>query len=117
MTVENIYARIPKQLPEELVELLVRHPSFRVERIVSRAHATPDGEWYDQDAEEWVLLLKGAAGLLFEGSAEPIELKPGDYLTIPAHVRHRVAWTAQGQDTVWLALHYPPGEGNRFEKY
>jgi cupin 2 domain-containing protein len=117
MTVENLYDRIPQRLPDELVELLIHHPAFRVERIVSRAHATPEGQWYDQDADEWVLLLKGAAGLLFEGDVAPIELKPGDYLVIPAHVRHRVIWTAQEQDTVWLALHYQPEEEHRIEEY
>lgn len=117
MTVENMYGRIPKRLPDELVEILIQHPRFILERIVSRAHATPDGQWYDQDADEWVLLLKGAAGLLFEGDVDPIELKPGDYLTIPAHVRHRVVWTAQGEDTVWLALHYLSEEEHRIEEY
>ena len=34
------------------------------------------------------------------------ELKPGDYVHIPAHARHRVAWTDAAQPTVWLAVHY-----------
>jgi cupin 2 domain-containing protein len=53
-----------------------------------------------------VLVLAGAAGLVFEGEAEPRVLRPGDYLLIPAHRRHRVAWTDPEQPTVWLAVHY-----------
>ena len=53
-----------------------------------------------------MVLLSGAAGLLFEGETEMRVLRPGDYLLIPAHCRHRVEWTDPAQKTVWLALHY-----------
>ena len=36
-------------------------------------------------------------------------LQPGDHLLIPAHCRHRVAWTDSASETLWLALHLPPG--------
>jgi cupin 2 domain-containing protein len=57
-----------------------------------------------------VLLLAGEAGLRFENDLQLIIMKPGDYLLIPAHCRHRVEWTAPGQPTVWLALHYQSHE-------
>ena len=60
----------------------------------------------DQDEAEWVVVLAGSDGLLFEGEAEPRILKPGDYVHIPAHARHRVAWTDAGRPTVWLAVHH-----------
>ena len=37
---------------------------------MSRAHASPEGFWYDQDWPEWVTVLQGSAGLLFEGEAD-----------------------------------------------
>ena len=78
----------------------------RIERIVSHAHASPDGFWYDQEWAEWVIVLKGSAGLQVEGEDAPRVLSSGDYVHLPAHTRHRVVWTAPGEPTVWLALHY-----------
>lgn len=81
-------------------------PGFRLERIISAGQATPEGEWYDQETHEWVVLLSGSAGLLFEGETEIRVLNPGDYLLISAHCRHRVEWTDPERQTVWLAWHY-----------
>jgi cupin 2 domain-containing protein len=109
--IANLFDGIPAELPEELVETLLDTPGIRVERIVSMGHASPEGFWYDQEAHEWVLLLTGAARLRFEGDP-PIELKPGAFLKIPAHRRHRVEWTDPDRPTIWLAIHYqaePPG--------
>jgi cupin 2 domain-containing protein len=102
----NLYAGIPSSLPAELVEPLAASAAIRVERIVSHGHASPDGFWYDQDRDEFVLLVAGAARLRFEGEADPVALGPGDYLTIPARRRHRVEWTTPDGPTVWLAVHY-----------
>jgi cupin 2 domain-containing protein len=93
------------QAAEQFRELLTT-PGVRVERIVSLGQATPEGKWLDQDRPEFVLLLAGSAALLFEGESAPRVLRPGDYVEIPAHWRHRVAWTDRAQPTVWLALHY-----------
>ncbi len=79
---------------------------MRVERIVSHGHTSPPGFWYDQPRHEWVALLAGAAALRFEGDGAPVELRPGDSLTIPAGRRHRVEWTTPDEPTVWLAVHY-----------
>lgn len=103
----NLFAGVPDALPGELFENLLERPGCRIERIVSRGQATPAGQWYDQAWDEWVLLVKGAAALELEGRESLLELAPGDYLLIPAHCRHRVAWTAADEDTVWLALHLP----------
>ena len=102
----NLFATIPADLPEELVQTIVSAASLRVERIVSRGHASPAGFWYDQPQNEWVLLVSGAARVRFEGEAESVAMKPGDYLHVAARRRHRVEWTAPGVDTVWLAIHY-----------
>lgn len=85
--------------------MLLERAGLRLERIVSLGHATPPGEWYDQQRDEWVVLLSGAARLAFEGEDGERALEPGDWLWIPAHVRHRVAWTDPHEPSVWLALH------------
>jgi cupin 2 domain-containing protein len=103
---DNLFAGISGEIPEEIIEVLLQTPGCRLERIVSAGQASPPGQWYDQESHEWVVLLSGAAGLLLAGEAEVRELRPGDYLLIPAHCRHRVEWTAPEQKTVWLALHY-----------
>ena len=51
----------------ELTETLCHLPGLRIERIVSTGQTMPDGEWYDHDSDEWVLLVAGAARLLIEG--------------------------------------------------
>ena len=106
MITSNIYSNIPDALPNELFENIIRNESFRLERIISRGHATPEGEWYDQDQDEWVILLMGSAGIAIDGEDGTVVLKPGDYIHLPAHLRHRVEWTDPDAETVWLALHY-----------
>ncbi len=102
----NIFAQIPRQAAAEEVIELVAADAVRIERIVSTGQASPPGFWYDQPWTEWVLLLTGAAGLLFEDEPAPRQLKAGDYLLIPAGRRHRVEWTDATQPTVWLAVDY-----------
>ena len=97
---------LPHELSNELVSMLVAAADLRIERIVSHGHASPESFWYDQDRHEWVVVLMGTARLRFEDEEQPIELKPGDYLNIPARRRHRVEWTAPNEPTVWLAVHY-----------
>ena len=102
----NLYSQLPDNMPHEVFEELAQGGNFRLERIVSLGHTTPLSQWYDQDTDEWVVLLTGAARLLFEDETECHNLKPGDWLLIPAHRRHRVEWTDPNCHTVWLALHF-----------
>jgi uncharacterized protein (DUF924 family)/quercetin dioxygenase-like cupin family protein len=104
----NLFAGVPARRDAERFDTLVEAKGLRLERIVSTGQTTPPGEWFDQDRDEWVVLLAGAAELLFEGEGGPRTLAPGDWLRIPAHVRHRVARTDPDRPTVWLALHYRP---------
>lgn len=106
MMPDNLFSNISDSIAEEIFETLVRADHFKLERIISSGQATPPGEWYDQDDNEWVILFSGSAGLLFEGDKEICVMNPGDYVHIPAHRRHRVEWTDANQKTVWLALHY-----------
>lgn len=102
----NLFASLPGNLPDELIEILVEEPGIRLERIVSTGHITPKGQWFDQDSDEWVVMLTGAAKLRFETPDKVLTLRPGDHLRIPAHCRHRVEWTDPAEPTVWLALHF-----------
>lgn len=102
--VKNIFADIPEQLPQEMVEEIASGEQVRIERIVSKGHASPPGFWYDQQSDEWVILLEGAARLRFADCEKPVSLKSGDHIFIPAHSRHRVEWTHPDQQTIWLAV-------------
>jgi cupin 2 domain-containing protein len=106
----NLLADLPPELPSELVSTMLAAARVRIEQIVSHGHVSPRDFWYDQDQHEWVVVLKGAARLQFEDEEQPVEMKPGDYLNIPAHRRHRVEWTAPNELTIWLAVHYGGGE-------
>jgi cupin 2 domain-containing protein len=90
---------------EDFTALLAR-PGLKIERIVSRGQASPPGFWYDQPRNEWVIVLKGGAGLRFEDEPSERVLGAGDYVFIPARKRHRVEWTAPLEATVWLAVHF-----------
>lgn len=103
---ENIFDGIPPVLGKELFQTLAESSTVRVERIVSDGHATPEGEWYDQGWDEWVILISGSATLLINGESNLQVLKPGDHLMIPAGCRHRVESTTAGQKTIWLAVHF-----------
>jgi len=106
LALKNLFADIPQNFPEEIIEILWETPYFRLVRILSAGQASPPGDWYDQDTHEWVALLSGGARLVLEGDPEPVALKPGDHLLIPARRRHRVEWTDPNEKTVWLGLHF-----------
>jgi len=100
----NLFTELPSNLPEELTETLVDVPDIRIERIISTGHASPPGFWYDQAESEWVVVLRGEATLEFEEETQM--LKPGDYILIPPHRRHRINSTSQTEPTVWLAVFF-----------
>ena len=106
MIKKNIFENIPSETPDELVEIISETRDIKIERIVSKGHSSDSESWYDQDKNEYVLLIGGSAGLRFEGEKEILIMKPGDYVTIPAHMKHRVEWTDPGQETIWLAVYY-----------
>ncbi|WP_294961378.1 cupin domain-containing protein [Sulfurimonas sp.] len=105
MKKSNIFANIPSEIKEELFEDIISKDGLKIERIISKGHTTDEFEWYNQKSDEWVIVLKGEAILEFE-DAEDIKLQEGDYLNITAGTKHRVSWTIQNQETVWLAIHY-----------
>lgn len=103
---QNLLKNLPEDLSSEVIDVLAKSKSVRIERIVSRGQASPAGYWYDQDQAEWVAVIKGEAKLLLEGDDAPVHMQAGDFLIIPAHRRHRVDWTAPGELTIWLAVFF-----------
>lgn len=101
---QNVFDRVAAQADEEISTILQAGEHVRIERIVSYGHASPPGFWYDQPQHEWVIVLRGRARLRV--GDEVVELEPGGFVNIPAHVKHRVEWTAAGEPTIWLAVHY-----------
>ena len=101
----SLLASLPAHLTEEVFETLIARPGVRLERILSMGQATPEGTWYDQVEDEWVLLLQGSARIRMEEQDDLVPMGAGDSLWLPAHCRHRVEWTDPDTVSIWLALH------------
>ncbi len=104
MDTKNIYNSSVLNKQEEVIEEILSTKSFRLEKISSFGHRTPDNEWYDQDNDEWVLLLKGRATILFQIQNKTVNLKEGDYFLIKKHIKHRVEYVSE--DALWLCIHF-----------
>lgn len=90
----NIYKQLPDNMNKEVFETLAQSDNIKIERIISKGQISEPDFWYNQEQNEWVIVLQGEAILSFELS-EDVWLKSGDYLNIPAHQKHRVKWTSQ----------------------
>ena len=105
--IKNIFKSLPTYVDTEAFDELLRDKNIRIERIVSKGHSSPETGWYDQEDNEWVLVVQGAGTILFEDGRE-VTLQQGDHLHIPAHIKHKVSWTDPAKETIWLAVHYSP---------
>ncbi|WP_205342142.1 cupin domain-containing protein [Denitrificimonas caeni] len=103
--ISNIFEFLADDISNELFENIVTGQNIKIERIISKGHSSPTSGWYDQSENEWVIVLKGQAKIEFENQA-PVHLLAGSYLNIPAHTKHKVAWTDPDIETIWLAVHY-----------
>ena len=101
----NIFDAIPEDLEAEVFDRLVESDGVTIERIISKGHKSPASGWYDQDKNEWIIVLCGEATLLFADESS-VNLKAGDFIDIPAHKKHKVKWTAANIETIWLVVHY-----------
>lgn len=101
---DNIF-KLPENLPsQELFETILSQPNILIERIVSSGQVTPLGQWYDQETNEWVILLQGEAEISYPDGSY-LRMQAGDYILIPAHQKHRVAYTSSNPVCIWLAIH------------
>lgn len=101
----NIYAKLPSAKLKEVFQIVLQNKKFRIERIVSCGQVTEPGKWLKELHDEWVIVLKGEGKLRFEKGNRLVHVREGDYILIPAHTSHRVAWTHPRKKTVWLAVH------------
>ena len=102
----NFFSQMPYVDNDEVFDTILSSNRCEIERIISKGHKSPSDYWYDQERDEWVMLLKGAAKLEFKSDNKIIEMMPGDYLLTPAHCKHRVEWTDPDVETIWLAVHF-----------
>ena len=105
LLVRNLLHPLPDASLAERFDALLERPGCRIERIVSQGQSSPPGFWYEQDQDEWVLVLAGSAVLRLEDRTEPVPMGVGDCLLLPAGLRHRVESTDPASPTVWLAIH------------
>ena len=101
---DNIFHFTHQLIDQEIFETIVNSRNVKIERIISTGQTTPKDSWYDQEQDEWVILLQGQATLLFFDNSS-IKLKSGDYLLIKAHQKHRVTFTSIDPSCIWLAIH------------
>jgi cupin 2 domain-containing protein len=98
----SLFSNVSSSTGEEIFTTLFEKTGVKIERIDSFGQSSPEGFWYDQTQDEWVLLVKGEATLEIHDQPALL-LQAGDYVLIPAHVRHRVVHTSA--DAKWLAVH------------
>ena len=119
---------LPEQL-EEAVRLMehsgAAFDASRVQTIVVTIHQGAPQTFYEGPTREDVagpsgdiaqivaelddaidVVVSGHARLEIAGQGE-LDLRGGDFVVLPAHVKHRVTWTDPQQDTVWLGVFYP----------
>jgi len=107
MTIDigNLFESLPEDISKEVFSDIVQGENIKIERIISKGHSSPDSGWYDQHENEWVIVLRGEARLSFKNNND-VHLVAGSHLNIPAHTKHKVAWTTPNTETIWLAVHY-----------
>ena len=105
MSTTNLFQNIPNNLPEEFFETIAQSDNIKIEKIISDGHTSPPGFWYNQDQNEFVIVLKGNAILKFEDGTTQ-KMSEGDYQIIPAHKKHRVSYTDNSIQTIWLVVHF-----------
>jgi cupin 2 domain-containing protein len=101
----NIFKFSKKRIKgSESFETLLKSNSLLLEKILTHGELKSPGKWYDQEKDEWVMMVQGKATIEYD-DGNRIEMKKGDYVIIPAHLKHRVIETSESPDCVWLALH------------
>lgn len=103
---ENIYS-LPEILRKdfESFHTLFQNENILIEKIISTGQRTPDNQWLQQEKSEWVILIRGKAGIrLFNEDVR--NLIEGDFIHIPKNTKHRVEYTSSEPVCIWLAVHF-----------
>lgn len=113
LTVGNLFENVPEATDggkaDEVIDMIARTDDLVVERIVStNGYASRADDWYDQAESEFCTVLRGAARLLFQDEGgergHVVDMQPGAWVVIPAHVKHKIEWTCPDVPTVWVAV-------------
>lgn len=102
---KNIFDLPDRPLVDEQFDTLMEKNNVKIERIISTGQVSPPGFWFDQDRDEWVVLLEGEAKLEFE-DGKIVRLKKGDTVFCPKELKHRVTYTSIEPACIWLAVHF-----------
>jgi len=105
ISVNNFYTGFTQDHLLENYKILLSGKKFNLEKIISKGYVTPDDKWIIEDTNEFVMLLKGNADLLFE-NGQNIKLSEGDYFVIPKNTKHKVTRTSRRPLCYWLTIHY-----------
>lgn len=100
----NIFDEIPVDKSEEKFFEIFKDEKIKIEKIVSNGQKSPQDFWYEQEKNEFVLVMEGFAIVEFEDFE--VELKKGDCLNIKAYQKHRVKFTTLDETTIWFAVFY-----------
>ena len=106
MNSKNIF-KISGEYPveQEVFESILSNGDVVIEKILSSGQRTPEGQWLQQDKDEWVILLQGSSELSFE-DGKRLTFNKGDYIFIPSDTKHRVEKTSTNPICIWLAVHF-----------
>ena len=97
----NIFTPNMQDPSQEIFDTLLQTDSIQIEKITS--HGQISNAWYQQNRDEWVILIEGEGRLLFEDGNE-VTLKKGEHIHIPRMKKHKVIYTSS--PTIWLAVHF-----------
>jgi len=97
----NLFTPNLDNAKEEQFDTLFQNASIHIEKITSNGQVS--SQWYEQDRDEWVVLIEGEGKLLFENGSE-VSLKKGEHVYIPKMQKHKVIYTSS--PALWLAVHF-----------
>ena len=99
----KIYNLAARFFYKEITETLIYQGAVRIERIISTGQCSPNNFWYDQAENEWVCVLQGEGVIEWQNGSRNI-LKPGDWVFVPPHEKHRDHSTTSKPPCIWLAF-------------
>ena len=97
----NLFTPNVQDTNKEVFDTLLQTSQIQIEKITS--HGQTSEKWYEQDRDEWVVLIEGEGKLLFEDGSE-VRLKKGEHIHIPCMKRHKVTYTSS--PAIWLAIYF-----------
>jgi len=97
----NIFTPNRDNTKNEHFDTLLLTKNIHIEKITS--HGQTSEQWYEQDGDEWVVLIEGEGRLLFEDGSE-LTLQKGEHVHIPKRQKHKVIYTSE--PAIWLAIHF-----------